>query len=329
MPKEISARIIADSINEHGNRLTTFIVCFPRFLLAELNTHRMFSRNSASSRARPFTTMLKEIRENPFIPIKWLAQHKGMQGYEEVQDKEKALEAWLKAKDNAIQSALLVDETKISKQFVNRILEPFMWHEVIITATEYENFFSLRAAHDAEIHIAHLANLMLEEYNKSSPKMLAPGEWHIPFGDQMDDSRIAELTTAVKDTDQIKKEIACARCARLSYKNFGSEEGYNYEADCKLFASLVDGNHMSPLEHCARSMTSDEYNSTNGWSGNFYGFIQFRKMFVSENRKDPRVVCKKRVSKRTFEEEFQLDPKTIKIQILENNVNKNKTYNFL
>ena len=78
----ISAKIIADSKCPRGHRLTTFIVTFPRIVLAEFNTHRMFSRNSASSRAIPFKRMVKMLEENPFIPIAWQKDHKGMQGVE-------------------------------------------------------------------------------------------------------------------------------------------------------------------------------------------------------------------------------------------------------
>ena len=293
MPKRISAKIVADSINEQGDRLTTFVVIFPRFLLAEFNTHRMLSRNSASSRARPFGVMLKEVREDPFIPIKWLAQHKSMQGTDLAEDPEAATKKWLEARDAAVKAALALDETKVTKQMVNRILEPFMFHEVIVTATTFENFFALRAHPDAEIHIAKLAEEMLEAYNTSSPCFLKPGDWHLPFGDQMDDQRINQLITESRSADTIKREIASARCARISYKSFGSEDAYNYEADCKLFLSLVAGNHMSPLEHCAQAMNQNEYVIDNARSGNFKGFVQFRKMFSLENRSEPRIIKKR------------------------------------
>src|SRR6185369_7117160 len=85
----IKAEIVADSINEKGNRITSFIVTFPRIILAEKNTHRVFSRNSASSRAIPFPKMVKSVRENPFIPIAWQKDHKGMQGTEYFSKEEK------------------------------------------------------------------------------------------------------------------------------------------------------------------------------------------------------------------------------------------------
>ena len=86
MKKQISAEIIADSKNQFGDRITTFILTFPRIVLAEFNTHRMLSRNSASSRAIPFEKMVQMVQDDPFIPIKWMKDHKGMQGTEYFSD---------------------------------------------------------------------------------------------------------------------------------------------------------------------------------------------------------------------------------------------------
>ena len=143
----IQAKIVADSINIQGNRLTTMEIVFPRYILAELNTHRMLSKNSASSRAIPFSKMVKEIEESPFIPYAWQLNHKGMQGTEyltEIEDIKSAEGEWLKARDLAIQQARYLNGIGVTKQLVNRLLEPFMYHKVLVSATEFENFFNLR-----------------------------------------------------------------------------------------------------------------------------------------------------------------------------------------
>lgn len=144
---KISAQIIADSKNEFGNRITTMVVTFPRFILAELNTHRMMSRNSPSSRAIPFEKMLESVQNNPFIPIAWQKDHKGMQGTEYFTNKEEIREIksqYLFGRDYAVQQAKTLNSKGLTKQLCNRLLEPFMWHTVIVTATEWENFFALR-----------------------------------------------------------------------------------------------------------------------------------------------------------------------------------------
>lgn len=144
----IDATIIADSKNELGNRLTTFILTFPRHILAEMNTHRVFSRNSASSRAIPFKKMLENVQKHPFIPIAWQKDHKGMQGTEYFTEQEVddlGLETtWLVQRDIAVAGAQELNARGVTKQIVNRLLEPFLWHTAIVTTTDWENFFHLR-----------------------------------------------------------------------------------------------------------------------------------------------------------------------------------------
>lgn len=311
----ISAKIVADSINDFGDRLTTFVITFPRYLLAEFNTHRMFSRNSSSSRARPHSVLLQEVQRSPFIPIKWMKQHQTMQGTEYFTDQksiEQLTQKWLSARDSAVAASKQFDDIEtlghnkpigLTKQLSNRILEPFLMHTVIVTATEFENFFALRAQAAADIHIQDLAQKMLDEYNATSPTLLQAGEWHIPFGDQMDAARLQQLDEA--DQTICKVKIASARCARISYIPFGEENSYDYKKDIALHDRLATDGHFSPLEHCARSMNQDEYvmyvrtNSTTkqiekGWCGNFRGFIQYRKLFADENRGDARVTKKRK-----------------------------------
>lgn len=143
---KISATIVADSKAPSGDRLTTMLVTFPRFILAELNTHRMLSKNSASSRAIPFNTMVKSVQDNPFIPIAWQKEHKGMQGNEYLEGvgADQAETEWFRAVKSAIYEAKILHGNGVTKQLANRLLEPFMWHTVLVTGTEWENFFALR-----------------------------------------------------------------------------------------------------------------------------------------------------------------------------------------
>lgn len=233
--KKISAEIVADSINTHGNRVTTLLVTFPRFILAELNTHRMFSKNSASSRAIPFEKMVKMVKEDPFVPIAWQKSHSGMQGAEyfiDFQDIEDLEREWLFARDEAVNSAISMNSRNCTKQLLNRLLEPFMWHTVLVTSTEWENFFNLRCPKyldpsgksfrskkdyrnnskwscwegnesdiigwlecddsGAEIHMQALAEAIWDARNESTPKLLGENQWHIPFGDNMHDRDITQ-----------------------------------------------------------------------------------------------------------------------------------------
>jgi thymidylate synthase ThyX len=284
----IQAQIIADSVNPKGKRLTSFVLQFPRIILAELNTHRMFSRNSASSRAVPFAKMLKRVQDDPFIPIQWMKDHSGMQGAEYFTPEEEykfgLKEMFLDARDYAIEKAERLSKVGVTKQICNRLLEPFMWHTAIVTATDYENFFALRAHEAAEIHLQSLAHCMLIAYNESEPKELKNGDFHIPFGDKIDEDTLCNLFDVFtgRDIERIKVKIATARCARVSYINYDGKD--DYEADLKLHDQLAKMGHWSAFEHCAIAGDHQEY------IGNFCGFLQYRKHFNEENRKDSRVV---------------------------------------
>lgn len=226
--KTIKAEIVADSISPKGHRITTMLLTFPRFILPELLTHRMFSRNSASSRAIPFDKMVKMVEEDPFIPIAWQKHHKGMQGTEYFtteEDIKHLRNQWLDAVDAAAGNAEDLFCRGITKQLCNRLLEPFMWHQALVTSTEWQGFFELRCPQyefnqkvsrskkevtkryfqgeygdplpendiewlqinksQAEIHIQALAECMWDAMNESTPKKLVSNEWHIPFGDKI------------------------------------------------------------------------------------------------------------------------------------------------
>lgn len=146
---KITAEIIADSMYD-GNpdhRVTTMLLTFPRHILSELNTHRAFSRNSASSRAIPFNKMVQAIKDDPFIPIAWQKDHKGMQGTEYITEDfvyNEVRATWMIARDRAVHEATNLNRLGVTKQICNRLLEPFMWHKVIVTSTDWDNFFELR-----------------------------------------------------------------------------------------------------------------------------------------------------------------------------------------
>lgn len=148
---KINATIVADSINIQGDRLTSLLITFPRIILAEVNTHRMLSKNTSSSRAIPFKKMVEAVQNDPFIPIAWQKEHKGMQGTEYFnpgsgENVHKLTEGWLQARDTAIQIAQGFNNSGVTKQLCNRLLEPFMWTTMLITGSRegWDNFFKLR-----------------------------------------------------------------------------------------------------------------------------------------------------------------------------------------
>lgn len=276
----IKAEILKDSINPQNHRITTWKLTLPRIILAELNTHRVFSRNTASSRAIPISRFIKNIQEDPFMPYHYGAAQKGMQA-----EKEISLDAQhiagkliLKHRDEAIKLAQDLSELGLHKQVANRYLEPWMYVESLVTATDFENWFALREHPDAEPHIQILARKMLKQYNANEPDSLEFGEWHIPFDKFMPEGATIEQ----------KLKIASARAARVSYMNF--EGVMDYEKDYALHDDLASSGHWSALEHCAQAkMIMPEFPAD---TGNFTGWSPYRKQFKNERRKDDRVIKK-------------------------------------
>lgn len=307
----IKAEIIQDSISPSNCRLTTWILEYPRFIHSEILTSRVFSKNAASSRALPIEKMIQSTIDNPAMPVWWGKNQSGMQAKEELSDvkvekivplptypeqefesvyispKEEAKGIWLQSRDLAITQVKKLNDLGLHKQISNRILEPWFNIRVILSGTEFENFFALRAHPDAQPEFQKLAYLMLDTYNASEPKSLNPGEWHIPFGDQFDDVRLAEVASSIKlSVEEVKIKVAVARCARISYQNYEGKD--DYFADVKLCNRLF-GNiprHLSPTEHVAQCL------SDNKKIGNFTGWKQYRYLFEDQNLSDPRVIKK-------------------------------------
>lgn len=270
-----SAKIIADSVSRHGQRLTTMEVVFPRMVLAEFNTHRVFSRNSASSRAIPVEKQLRKIKEQPFVPEYWGANQSGMQAEAELvaEARDAALDEWLAARDSAVAHVEKLLDIGLHKQLANRILEPFMWHTVIVTATEWSNYFALRANEMAQPEIRKVSELMQAAYEASTPKHLSDDEWHLPLIQE------EEYDGVFEKSDDARK-ISAARCARVSYLTHEGKR--DLSADIILYDRLTSGGHMSPLEHVARPLTEDEL-SGGEFRGNFRGWMQLRKLVPNED----------------------------------------------
>jgi thymidylate synthase ThyX len=269
-----SARVLLDSVSPAGVRLTTMEARYPRFIHSELLTHRVFSRNSSSSRAVPIRKMIDAVRSDPAMPVWWGRNQAGMQALEEIGDDARALAQteWQRALEDALAHAerLAQSDINLHKQLVNRILEPFAWITVIITATEWANFFTQRTHEDAQPELKHLATLMLAEYRASAPRALASGEWHTPL-------ILADEETALPLEERL--QISVARSARVSYLTHDGSR--DHAKDVELYERLVGGGangHWSPFEHVATPLASGSE-----WSGNFRGWQQYRKRFAEEH----------------------------------------------
>jgi thymidylate synthase ThyX len=274
----ITAKVIEDSISEHGVRLTTLQLCYPRFIHAEFMTHRVFSRNASSSRAIPVAKMIEQVRTNPAMPIHWGKNQAGMQANEELAPlaQEGARQLWMQAARDAASTAHVMADMGLHKQVANRILEPFQYMHVIVTATEWDNFFELRDHPDAQPEIHALAKVMKYAFAESRPRLLHDGQWHLPYVTRQE--RLEHFT----DTDLLLK-VSGARCARVSYLTHDGETP-SIEKDVALYERLVGGVplHASPIEHQATPLAEADM-----WSGNFRGWLQNRKLVESSFGEQP------------------------------------------
>lgn len=258
----ISAEVIAHSLWE-GQGIITMKLRYPRFIHAEFMTHRMFSRNASSSRAIPVERLIEDVLKDPAMPVFWGKNEPGMQAREECNAEVvvgfgsddyvfgSREEGWLEARRRAVGMARMFSSAGYHKQIVNRLLEPFSHINVIVTATEWKNFFALRCHPDAQPEIRELAEAMRSAVGHSVPKET---EWHIPFdpGDMLD------------FRNRLKWSVAS--CARVSYK---THEGIYPTLDMQvgLYERLsnADPMHASPFEHQAKAVPSDWFANFKGW----------------------------------------------------------------
>lgn len=312
---EASARVIADSITEEGSRLITFEATCWRPVLAEQNTHCVLSRNSASSRAIPVEKQLGKFHDDFAAPLVWPREQKGMQGGSNLEgealDDAQRLWSSLAAYTHAAIRGYVTDhpeaENRLHKSMLNRWLEVGLWQTQIISATQWDGYFWQRDHKDAEPHIRAMARAMHEAADASTPQLLLPGEWHLPFwgrtgghqsdwedaaariaGSEWADGATAEEFDAA--VDEIARMCAVARCARVSYL---TQNGIrDLSEDITLYQRLTsnrvgseDPPHASPLEHVATPWAENSQMVTTPGGqtmgplpklGKFVGWLQLR-----------------------------------------------------
>lgn len=263
----ISAKVIADSISPCGDRLTTMELEYPRFIHGELMTHRVFSRNAASSRAIPTAKLIEQVQTNPAMPIEWGSNQPGMQAGPPLTDTwvDCAEATWRQAAREAAARAEALAKFNVHKQVVNRILEPFMWMKTIISSTEWENFFIQRISHESQPEMRRLAFFMEIALENSAPEYVGPECWHMPY---MDDTTYDIMNVAGYNFFDALG-VSVARCARVSYMNHGA--GKTIDEDLALYKRLKASGHWSPFEHVATPSRAHS-------SGNFTGWYQLRHL---------------------------------------------------
>lgn len=299
-------KILADSVNPSGQRIVTFLATYPRYIHAEVMTHRAFARNAGSSRAVPIKRLMADVKNSPVVPARWGKNQSGMQSFEEMEALEQtaAEKIWRATLGDSLTAVSALLGLGLHKQWANRLIEPWMHITVLITATEWGNFFNLRAHPAAMPDFQQLTFRMLHRYHTSVPAEKAWGEWHIPFAEQMpgvpDNGDVRPITPH----EMLK--VATARAARLSYLNH--DNVIDPIKDFGLHDGLAENGHWSPFEHTAiaENEKPDYWEELQGllWEsdrndlmqklagdlyrdqGSFKGWTPYRKRFADENRSE-------------------------------------------
>lgn len=289
----ITAKIILDSISPDNYRITTFELEFPRFILAEFNTHRMLSRNTASSRAIPVDKMHQLLKTTPAVPVEWGRNQAGMQAGETLdpETEQYAFTTWLEARDSAIRYSQLLQDFGVHKQITNRVTEPFQTVKTVCTATSWANFWELRDNPLAQPEFRTLANNMHQLWLSQQPERLGWGEWHLPYvpyaiaGNHDRVYLDGNTGLSIELLDAIYTSASC--CAQVSYR----KQDLDLAKARRIYDQLINSKpaHASPVEHQARPISARDIFHPDGtgithqdldgrwWSANFCGWIQYRK----------------------------------------------------
>lgn len=315
---QCKATVIAHSKSSvNGKEVVTFELEFPRIILAEFNTHNALSKNASSSRAIPVSTMLKQVRENPAFPVRFGKKNTGMQDngehYADLYFNESdgdgnqivlgPKEAWAHIANKVSEYSQMYDGEGYAKQICNRLIEPFQMMKVVMTATELNNFFWLRDHEAADPTIAELARKIKEAYDASTPVVLQPGEWHVPYYNSgywkpsFKYSKLDKPTANMVDPKWKENEvvvdsfghslehalvISSSCCAQVSYRKLDDtiEKARGVVARLNLQGEEPDQPvHASPLEHQSTPMSHPDITMIDPWQG----LVQFKGITHLDN----------------------------------------------
>ncbi len=260
----VSAKVVCDSISTRGIRLTTMEVTFHRMILPQVLTYRAFSRSTSSHRAIPTRKVIERSENDIAYPTFWGKNKPGMHATEEVESIDECRAVWDEIHREVVKGVKKLQALGLHKEIANRPLDPFSWVTMLISATDWENFFEQRLVGEG-VQAEHraLAEAINTALASSEPEKLSIGDWHLPY------VLASEKELSIRE----QKEISVGRCARVSYLNHAGVR--SIADDCALYEKLRDANppHMSPFEHVARpSYYADNYKSAK----NFKGWVQLR-----------------------------------------------------
>lgn len=275
------AKVIAHSRGPNGATLATIQSRIPRFLLPQLNTHCAIVKNARSSRAVPVATLIAEAVADPVMPLFWGANQRGMSATKELPlaERVECETQWLEHRDEAVRASRRLMQLGAHKQIANRLLEPFLWVDVVATATDmgWANLFTQRCEKHAQPEMQASVVAMARALRDSVPYDLEAGWWHLPYvtGEELAmlcEARHSGNEAAAQDAERLSLKLSVARCARVSFRLFNGEAA-NPRADVTLYDSLLGESHWSPFGHQGQAQPE----GVRCRSGNFENFVQYRQ----------------------------------------------------
>jgi len=296
----ITVTVIADSVSSKGDRMTTMEMEYPRMIHSEILTHRLLSRNAASSRAIPVKSMIDCIKKSPAKPLHWGRNQAGMQAKDELTGTRlvAAKVTWWLAMRTSLAFSKVLNFIGLHKQISNRGTEAYQLMKSVVSATEWNNLLWLRNHKDAQPEFEELARCIELALSKSEPVLLYAGEWHLPYVETKvtkigNKNQIAYLDTTGNEIDlDTARKISASCCAQVSYRRLNDSP----DKAISIFTKLFTGSrvHASPVEHQSTPMLDKQKRSNweegvthvdragNYWSGNLRGWVQYRKLIPNE-----------------------------------------------
>jgi len=271
------AKVVADSIGPSGVRLLSILCSYPLMVHAEHLRHRCFSFSVASNRAIPTRLIIRQVIDDPVVPI-WFGKNQGgMSAREELTGWRLRVArcAWLAARWPAIAIVWLMLRIGLHKQIANRVLAPWQWVTVLVTGTDWDNFFALRCHPDAQPEMRRAAEMMRDAIAESKPNELGETGWHLPFISTNELLRVLAPADPIEDGEQKLCLISAARCARVSV--IRQDEKRSSRDEVAMAEKLMKSGHFSPFEHQAQALLGDHR------CANLRGWMSYRSTIPNEN----------------------------------------------
>lgn len=313
----ITAEVVQAS--RYNNKVVwTLKLKYGLMIHAELLRHKLFSHSVKSNRAIEPHRIRHEVINDPYIPVRFGQNQRGMVAKGESKYARFARKMWLAARYVACGIHYCFEKIGIHKEITNRLLFPWQWVSQTLTFTEIDNFFNLRLHQAAQPDIQRLAQVIrdcLENAHANDEiEDIGLGDYHVPYVNRY---KNGEGQVVYRDNDgrelSVEQAIVCsmARCARSSYNNHdGSKSTYNtrvkqgMRTDLEIYQDLIESKpvHASPGEHVCTPMVKQNVSLNSGvkiafkqpgvthvdrhgmlWSGCLRGWVQQRYLLEDES----------------------------------------------